>query len=130
MASPQVKRSALTKKILKTKRSGTTTLWWADQVKFEFGGHFGGQKPKNVKSQKGINRFWPLLAKLLFTTGSNLAQDLFTLTRIYNFVFKKIFVGGRLDNNRKTNTREKEEEEEKEEKNVRSSSKLARLRRR
>ncbi len=34
------------KKIIELKRSGTPKLCWADQIKFEFGGHFGGKKPK------------------------------------------------------------------------------------
>ena len=42
-------RSALTKKIIKTKRLGTPKLCWANQVKLEFRGHFGGQKAQKHK---------------------------------------------------------------------------------
>ncbi len=55
------------------------------------------KRAKNVKKTP-INRFWPFLAKLLVTRWLEFGTGSF-LTRIYNFVFKKIFVGGRLDNN-------------------------------
>ena len=37
------------KKIMKTKRKSTPKLCWADQVKFDFGGRFGGQKGQKRK---------------------------------------------------------------------------------
>ena len=37
---------------MKLKRSGTPNLCWADQVKYEFGGHFGGQKAQKLKIAK------------------------------------------------------------------------------
>ncbi len=42
--------SAVTKKIIKQKRSGTLELWWADAVKLVFLGHFEGQKGKKRKT--------------------------------------------------------------------------------
>ncbi len=58
----------------------TPKLCWVDPVKFEFEGHFGGQKAQKRKiAKKTINRFLSFLAKLLVTGGSNLAQDLFSL---------------------------------------------------
>ncbi len=44
-------RSALTKQIIKRKKWAPPKCW-ADQVKFEFGGHFGGQKAQNRKIVK------------------------------------------------------------------------------
>ena len=66
---------------MKLKRLGTPKLCWVDQVKFELGGHFGGQKTqKREIAKKTYKLFLALfLAKLLVKMGSNLAHDLFPL---------------------------------------------------
>ena len=67
----------------------------------KFGDNFVGQKrQKRENCEKPGNSFWHFLAKVLVTLGSNFVQNPF-ITRIYNFVFIKIFVGGRLENNTK-----------------------------
>ena len=87
------KRSALTKKFIKTKRSGTPKLCWADQVKLEFGGLFGGQKAHKRKKRKNQQNLFGHFWQNCWSQGAQI--------RIYNFVFIKIFVGGCLDNIRK-----------------------------
>ena len=61
---------------MKTKRSGTPKLCRTDQVKFEFGGHFVGQKrQKREYCEKPGNRFLQFLAKVLVTSSLNFAQN-------------------------------------------------------
>ena len=78
---------------------GIPKFCWADQVKFEFGGHFGGQKSQKRKSRKIDESVFAIFDKtvghkgLKFGTGS-----------VLNFVFIKIFVGGRRDNDTKMST--------------------------
>ncbi len=46
------------KKFIKLKISGTAKLCWAEEVKFEFGIHFLGQKgQKSEKRKKMLNQF-------------------------------------------------------------------------
>ncbi len=72
------------KKIIKTKRKSTPKLCWAEEVKFEFGGRFGGQKSLNI-SQSFLDFF---LQKVL--TGHN-DTKIFTVHHI-NITYKCSFI--------------------------------------
>ncbi len=59
---------------MKLKRSGTPKLCWADQVKFELGGHFVGQKRQKQKKPRKTGKsylaifgkkYWSYRAQIL-----------------------------------------------------------------
>ena len=74
------------KKIIKLKRLGTSKLCWADQVKSEFGGHFGGQKEQKVKLWKTDKLFLAIFGKTVSHKGLKFDTGSFLLW-MYIFIF-------------------------------------------